>query len=320
METVWKKVIWAVDPFEGPGAARDRVVTALRDIESRTSVEIEPVYVLSPSELNLSVDLDLAWIEQYRPAAETALRQLASQMGLHRIAEPSVLGHGSSSIRDAVQHLASHAEAVGADLIVAGTHGRRGVPRLLMGSFAETLVLHSRVPTLIVGRACQRSLDHVIFATDLGEHSRVLFDRAVALAEQLGAKLSVFHSLPNPVEPVFQSGMFLLGGAWVPVHHYFSEDAEHRRAQVAEWVAYARSLGVDAHEAIDESGESVVEALLGYAEREKGGLIALAAESGPVMTALVGSIPRQVVRHSSCPVWILHPEQERAQRAGRSAA
>ncbi len=37
-----------------------------------------------------------------------------------------------------------------ADLIVCGTHGRRGVRRLLMGSDAEYIVRHSTVPVLLI--------------------------------------------------------------------------------------------------------------------------------------------------------------------------
>lgn len=39
---------------------------------------------------------------------------------------------------------------VGAGLIVMGTHGRTGLPRLLMGSVAETVVREAACPTLVV--------------------------------------------------------------------------------------------------------------------------------------------------------------------------
>jgi nucleotide-binding universal stress UspA family protein len=39
---------------------------------------------------------------------------------------------------------------VRADLIVMGTHGRRGLQRALLGSDAETVVRYSRVPVLLV--------------------------------------------------------------------------------------------------------------------------------------------------------------------------
>jgi hypothetical protein len=37
-----------------------------------------------------------------------------------------------------------------ADLIVLGTHGRRGIRRILLGSDAETVLRESRVPVLLV--------------------------------------------------------------------------------------------------------------------------------------------------------------------------
>jgi nucleotide-binding universal stress UspA family protein len=42
------------------------------------------------------------------------------------------------------------AHAAGAQLLVLGTHGRRGVRRLLLGSVAEGLVRQSALPVLLV--------------------------------------------------------------------------------------------------------------------------------------------------------------------------
>ena len=62
--------------------------------------------------------------------AETRLREIAQE----RIAEVIV----------------EEATKVGCDLIVMGTHGRRGISRLMMGSDAELVVRTSRVPVLLV--------------------------------------------------------------------------------------------------------------------------------------------------------------------------
>lgn len=45
------------------------------------------------------------------------------------------------------------AEARHADLVVMGTHGRRGLPRALLGSVAEVVVRRSPVPVLTVSRS-----------------------------------------------------------------------------------------------------------------------------------------------------------------------
>jgi nucleotide-binding universal stress UspA family protein len=45
--------------------------------------------------------------------------------------------------------IASAAEAVGADLVAIGTHGRSGVSHALLGSVAEAVVRRSPVPVLV---------------------------------------------------------------------------------------------------------------------------------------------------------------------------
>ncbi len=50
----------------------------------------------------------------------------------------------------AADSIVAEAKAWGADLIVLGTHGRRGAKRLVMGSDAEEIVRTAPVPVLLV--------------------------------------------------------------------------------------------------------------------------------------------------------------------------
>lgn len=47
-------------------------------------------------------------------------------------------------------HIVQAAQDWPADLIVCGTHGRRGIRRIVMGSDAEDVVRHTPVPVLLV--------------------------------------------------------------------------------------------------------------------------------------------------------------------------
>jgi nucleotide-binding universal stress UspA family protein len=41
---------------------------------------------------------------------------------------------------------------VGADLIVIGSHGRRGIEKWVLGSVAQRVLSHAHVPVLVVRR------------------------------------------------------------------------------------------------------------------------------------------------------------------------
>ncbi len=56
-----------------------------------------------------------------------------------------------------VEQLLHAARTLGADLIAIGTHGRRGLQRVLFGSVAEGIVRRSSIPVVVVRVAAQRS-------------------------------------------------------------------------------------------------------------------------------------------------------------------
>ncbi len=80
-----------------------------------------------------------------RENAERGVRSLVARTGERLARVDGLVRQGSAwrNINDVAQEL-------GFDLIVIGTHGRRGVPRALIGSVAEKLVRTSHVPVLTV--------------------------------------------------------------------------------------------------------------------------------------------------------------------------
>jgi len=51
---------------------------------------------------------------------------------------------------DAADEILNYAQSEGVDLIIMGTHGRRGLERIIFGSVAERVVKNSQVPVLTV--------------------------------------------------------------------------------------------------------------------------------------------------------------------------
>jgi len=90
------------------------------------------------------------------------------------------------------------------DLLVLGTHGRSGLPKLLLGSVAEKLFRQSPIPVLTVGPHVKRGekliaeFNRIVFATDFTEESLAARAFVIALAREHHARLSVLHVLEHP--------------------------------------------------------------------------------------------------------------------------
>ncbi|HWU90252.1 MAG TPA: universal stress protein [Kofleriaceae bacterium] len=62
----------------------------------------------------------------------------------------ATFGPPTVEVGDARDTIIGAAKALGADLIVMGTHGRRGLSRMVMGSVAENVLRHAPCPVLII--------------------------------------------------------------------------------------------------------------------------------------------------------------------------
>ena len=96
------------------------------------------------------------------------------------------------------------AEKKSVDLIVMGTHGRRGIDRLTMGSVTEQVLRKAHCPVLAVRkpahdfvRPFEKSepvrLNKILFCTDFSQHSDHAFQYALSLAMEYRAELSMLH-------------------------------------------------------------------------------------------------------------------------------
>lgn len=307
-----RRIIWAVDPFEEKNETRTHLLETLRGLQGQNT--IEPVYVLSPDEYDLTVEFSTTWLKQIRPNAEKVLsaylEDIKKETHLSAFANPTVIVEKRPSLTRAVSTLATYAKRKKADTILVGTHAKRGLSRLFLGSFAETLLLHSRIPVLVVGPHSEDShisgkSSRILFSTDFGPASFPTFKRVIALAKSNGSKVTLFHCLPHPVEPLVQSGVYLIGGGLLSFPEFSTLD-EKRKYQIAKkYVSAAKKLGVVVDIGFNPGRGNTALSIVKKAQEEKADLIAMAAESGAVSAALIGSITRQVVRTAPCPVWVM---------------
>ncbi|MEN5179364.1 universal stress protein [Comamonas testosteroni] len=112
--------------------------------------QVTAVYVIDPYPFT-GVGADFAYGQaQYLSAAtadaHAALDSVKSAMEKAGIPVDTVMGEGHS-VHDGIMEAA---KTTGADLIVMGSHGRRGLEKLVLGSVTQRVLGDSLIPVLVV--------------------------------------------------------------------------------------------------------------------------------------------------------------------------
>jgi len=117
----------------------------------------------------------------------------------------SVETHLARSI-SAAEAIAGTAADLGCDLIVMGTHGRRGIKHLLLGSVAENVIRSVAIPVLSLRPTVELPAHgpkrHLV-AHDFSDRSAAAVEVAGSWAEKLNAEITLLHVVEPVVYPEF---------------------------------------------------------------------------------------------------------------------
>jgi nucleotide-binding universal stress UspA family protein len=186
------------------------------------------------------------------------------------------------------------------------THSRDGLTRLMMGSFAESLLMISKTPLLITHPgAPKKTINKILFATDLNKTAMGVFRKVLAFAREMETEIVILHVVKHPLEPVIQSGILLLGGGWISSAAHHEKVTEQRESEAKKWHQEALKAGVKVKTIVTPVEGTVTETILSQSQANDCQMIAMAAQSGKLVANWVGSISREVVRSSQCPVWVV---------------
>jgi nucleotide-binding universal stress UspA family protein len=217
-----KNVLFATDFSATSEAALPYATSICR----RFGSTLHTAHILSDASLLMMTGgVDYVSMSTIYEDAHTGAKEKLDQIsaGLEGIPHHNYVRHGQ-----VWKNLAEIIDENEVDLIVVGTHGRRGLGKLLLGSVAEDILRHAPCPVLTVGpkvsgRAklpafqnrsrdlapLELELRQIVFATNFAQNSALVAQQAVALAEEFRARLTLLHviedytqlgSRPGPME------------------------------------------------------------------------------------------------------------------------
>lgn len=171
-----------------------------------------------------------------------------------------------------------------AAMVVMGTHGGRGVERLMLGSVAETVLDHAQCPVATVRGAFQGPIHRIVCGVDLVDSAPLA--AALALGRELDAEVVALHAVAELPEDG-KRGL-------VPASYSPALLAEGRERVIAALAAIDK-MGVTVREVV--TAGRPYRQIIHCAVEESAGLIVVGSHPH-----LFGGTTHHVVRESECPV------------------
>jgi nucleotide-binding universal stress UspA family protein len=139
-------------------------------------------------------------LQQLKGGAEERLRALAGTAQ-----DRGVRVHSDTRTGDIDETLEQAVEDSGADIVIMGTHGRRGFERWFLGSVTERMLRRCPVPILALSHTGSAirippNVGKVLVTTDFSEGTNLAMEFAFAIAQEAPAEVTLLHIMQQPPE------------------------------------------------------------------------------------------------------------------------
>jgi nucleotide-binding universal stress UspA family protein len=282
-----KKILWATDFSSASKAALPHALA----LASHYASNLYVAHVISPEFIDfLPPEETETKIEQARKFTDEELEPLLEAARQRGISCQPLVGEGA--IWDVLSDMIRQNET---DLIIVGTHGRRGLGKLLVGSVAEEVFRMAPCAVLTVGPKTSETsspdvqLVHILYPVEFVPDTSPGAAYAVSLAEEYRARLTimkVFEEMaPSPEEK---------DQIQEPVHHWL-DDHVPAESDLRPRTSFELGFG------------RASEAILKFARDRNVDLIVMNAQrTDPVLAAHLPETDTayRVVCTASCPVLI----------------
>lgn len=295
-------------PTDFSEAARQALPWAA-ELARRFGAELHVLHALSlhaadPASLEGAFPLPEEVFDEWTDHAEGALEEAAAPA---REAGVTVRQEVRRSIAASAAIL-DYVDERDIDLVVMGTHGRRGLRHLALGSVVEEVLRFSACPVLAVrkrevedpaGGEDVPGLGRILVPVDFSDDADRALEYGVDVAREEGSHLDVLHVVERITYPDFY---YPASPSRERMARDVSEQAEERLRRRVEDLRGGRTMTVDYGVEIGDP----VEVIVARAETEGAHLIVMGSRGRTGLErVLLGSVTEGVIRRAPCPVLVV---------------
>lgn len=295
------RALWLTDIFDPAARSSPRSASlpgqALR-LLGWTKADVTTItYLAHQGEQNLNLAFDIPKNERFSKYPEKLLKKHATKLDTRSLkVKLQLITEASTSMTAGAERVIRFAKKDGADLIALQTHSRTGFKRLVLGSFAETMMLLSPISLLIINpdSAVNKNAKRILYATDIEKSAEVGVKKAARFAKKAEATLRLLHMVLPAYSATFE-------GQDADVMKYRKQVDD----RIQELVAAAEAEGASCEAVIRDELISNTDLILKEAKASKADVLAVQSKAGLLRRMLLGSVARHVVRAAKIPVLVI---------------
>src|SRR5215510_807356 len=295
-----KRILCPVDFFP----ASDAAVGYAAGLAANYDAVVHLLHVITPVPTS-SYEYAIDTTELVKSMENSSMQEMNKLVA--KLKETAVVAESELRVGDVYDEIKRSIEALKPDLIVMGTHGRRGVERWFMGSTTEKLLRHSPVPLVTISAAGEKSwaepqFKRILVTTDFAKGTADALAYAFSVARENDSEVVLLHVLHDvSMDSLGRYRDVLIGGVRKQLEDLVPPEAVN-------WYDVVTRV---------ETGVPY-RMILKAIEDERPDLLVMNIHGkGMLDRALLGSTAERVVRAASCPVMMIPPMKRKLKRRAR---
>ena len=210
--------------------------------------------------------------------------------------------------------IVEYAQEVDIDLIVMGTHGRRGLRKMFLGSVAAEVIRSAPCSVLTIRGKGKRTEVHdpkrILVPVDFSDQGRGALRVATSLARTYQAKIQLLHVLGEVLHPAFYNmGAIRLSDLQPEIKEKARSHMEGYLSEVAEEPDPLATCHVQEGHAARE--------IVRFSQKQESDLIVMATHGHTDKRHfLIGGTAEKVISGAECPVLAINPTGRELENSG----
>lgn len=280
------KILWTFDPFQ---ENKELVHVGKKLLKSYfPKDDISAVYVASLAENELNYAYDVPKEERYTTYPKSLIQKALKKMGMEKV-NTEVIPLHSLSLSSITKTLVDFSASNRFDLVVIASNAKAMLPRLILGSFAESFIHLSKTDLLVFHQKTEfeaKMPKKILYAHDFSAKSQKGLERVIQYAKHWKAHLDILHVNMPTVDDENQNNDLII-----------------KKIQKLSFDLKAQDISFDF--ILLENKRLIEELIIKTAKKVKADVISLTNQADKLDVLLGGSTTRHVLRNAKLPLLIL---------------